>query len=55
MNKSQIIQDFRTELLDMHFEDIKYVLSVLLPEDANIEESGKEIEKWKQNNILTKK
>lgn len=55
MNKSQIIQNFWQEIIEMHPDDLTYILSVLLPEDANIEKSAQEIEKWKQNNILTKK
>jgi hypothetical protein len=55
MTRMQIIHHFRNELLVMHPEDIRLVLSILLPEEADIEMSVEEIEKWKQENQDTMK
>jgi hypothetical protein len=51
----EVYEEIDNELLQMHEEDLYFVLGIILPEGADLELSVKEIIEWQQINLGTMK
>ena len=51
----EVYEEIDNELLQMHEEDLYFVLGIILPEGADLELSVKEIIEWQQINQGTMK
>jgi hypothetical protein len=47
----EMYEEISNELLQMHEEDLYFVLGIILPEGADLELSVKEIIEWQQINL----
>jgi len=50
-NEIEVYEAIDTELLQMHEEDLEFVLGIILPEGSDIELSIKEIQEWQKINL----
>jgi len=50
-NDIEVYESIDTELLQMHEEDLEFVLGIILPEGSDIELSIKEIQEWQKINL----
>ena len=50
-NDIEVYETIDTELLQMHEEDLEFVLGIILPEGSDIELSIKEIQEWQKINL----
>ena len=50
-NDIEVYETIDTELLQMHKEDLEFVLGIILPEGSDIELSIKEIQEWQKINL----
>jgi len=50
-NEKEVYEEIDTELLQMHEEDLEFVLGIILPEGSDIELSIKEIQEWQKINL----
>jgi hypothetical protein len=55
LERANLLNDARRELMVMDKQDLPFVLSVILPEDTDLDFATKEVEKWQQINRATMK